>query len=182
MAPERRNQLLLGAVAIVLLVVAYQSWPRTSSSAVPASNQGRQAARSRAGGADQALTAPDVQLEALSAVRARPEETQRNLFQFKAKAAPPPPAPARPAAVARPAPAGPPPAPPLPPMTWKFIGIIDRGGQKIAVLSDAGGQVDYGVEGAIIGGRFRVLKIGVESIELAHLDGRGRQTIRLTGS
>jgi hypothetical protein len=70
----------------------------------------------------------------------------------------------------------------VPPITLKFIGILDRGGQRIAVLSDSAGHVDYGGEGAIIAGRYRVLKIGVESIEMAHLDGRGRQTIRLTGS
>jgi hypothetical protein len=77
---------------------------------------------------------------------------------------------------------GPPPPPPVAPITLKFIGIIDRGGLRIAVLSDSAGHIDYGAEGAIIGGRYRVLKIGVESIEMAHLDGRGRQTIRLTGS
>jgi len=50
------------------------------------------------------------------------------------------------------------------------------------VLRDPAGHVDYGSEGAIIGGRYRVLHIGEESIELAYLDGRGRQTIRLSGS
>ena len=39
----------------------------------------------------------------------------------------------------------------------------------------------HGKEGDIIDGRYRILKIGTESIEMAYLDGRGRQTIRLTG-
>ena len=39
----------------------------------------------------------------------------------------------------------------------------------------------YGREGEVIEGRYRIVKIGVESIELAYLDGRGRQTIRQTG-
>ena len=39
----------------------------------------------------------------------------------------------------------------------------------------------HGKEGDIIDGRYRILKIGTESIEIAYLDGRGRQTIRLTG-
>ena len=51
---------------------------------------------------------------------------------------------------------------------------------RVAILSDSRG-VYYGREGEIVEGRYRILKIGVESIDLAYLDGRGRQTIRLTG-
>ena len=66
----------------------------------------------------------------------------------------------------------------------KFIGIVEAPthGQKIAILSDGRNAPFYGKEGDIIEGRYRILKIGVESIEMAYLDGRGRQTIRLTGS
>jgi hypothetical protein len=56
----------------------------------------------------------------------------------------------------------------------------DRTVGRVAILSDAHG-VYYGREGEIIEGRYRILKIGVESIDLAYLDGRGRQTIRQTG-
>ena len=180
MASDRRQQFLLGALVVALLGATYWMWSRTSATPAPASNQVRASGRARGRPADAPLTAPDVNLEALSANRAEPEETERNLFRFKPKA--PPPAPKTPVPVAPPEPTGPPPPPPVAPITLKFIGIIDRGGQKIAVLSDSAGHVDYGAEGAIIGGRYRVLKIGVESIEMAHLDGRGRQTIRLTGS
>jgi hypothetical protein len=74
--------------------------------------------------------------------------------------------------------------PPLPPIALKFIGIIESPthARKIAVLSDGRNPPFQGEEGAIIEGRYRILKIGVESIELAYVDGRGRQTIRLTGS
>lgn len=79
------------------------------------------------------------------------------------------------------APAGPPPLPRIP---LKFIGLMtseqNRTVDRVAVLSDAQG-VYYGREGEIIEGRYRILKIGVESIDLAYLDGRGRQTIRQTG-
>jgi hypothetical protein len=123
-----------------------------------------------------------VHLDALAAERPKPGSGQRNLFRFKPKPPPPPPPKVTaPAETASP-PAGPPPPPPLPPITLKFIGIFDRAGQKIAVLTDSAGHVDYGLEGSTIGGRYRLLKIGVESIEMSYLDGRGRQTIRLTGS
>jgi len=73
--------------------------------------------------------------------------------------------------------------PPPPPIALKFIGTVEaprQSAQKIAVLSD-GRNVFHGREGDIIEGRFRILRIGAESIEMAYLDGRGRQTIRLTG-
>jgi hypothetical protein len=129
------------------------------------------------------VTAPDVHLEALEAERPRPGDAQRNPFRFKPKAAPPSVAPPPvPRATVEPPPqvvSGPPPPPPI---TLKFIGFVKRevGAQKIAILTDGRG-VYHGTEGAIIEGRYRILKIGEESIEMAHLDGQGRQTIRLTG-
>jgi hypothetical protein len=50
------------------------------------------------------------------------------------------------------------------------------------MLTDGKGGVPiYGEEGDVVEGRYKILKIGVESIEMAYLDGRGRQTIRLSG-
>jgi hypothetical protein len=51
----------------------------------------------------------------------------------------------------------------------------------MAVFRDSGGDIVNGREGDIIDGRYRLLKIGVESADLAYMDGRGRQTIRLSG-
>jgi hypothetical protein len=65
----------------------------------------------------------------------------------------------------------------------KFIGIVQSPSQKLAVLTDPTTRdVFYGREGDIVDGRFRILRIGVESIEMAYVDGRGRQSIRLSGS
>jgi hypothetical protein len=122
-----------------------------------------------------------VRLEALDTTRPKPGGGDRNLFRFKPKA--PPPAPKvepLPPPVA-PVPTGPPPPPPVPPIPLKFIGTLERNGQKIAILSDTAGHVSYGPEGATIDGRYRIIRIGAESIELAYVDGRGRQTIRFTG-
>ena len=65
----------------------------------------------------------------------------------------------------------------------KFIGVLEKGeGMTWAVLSVGDGRGPlHGKEGDIIDGRYRILKIGTESIDMAYLDGRGRQTIRLTG-
>jgi hypothetical protein len=201
METERRRQILLAMLAVVLAIVAYQAWPRTSQTQAAASNRtgraqagagargGPAAARSgpAAGAAQAGSEAPDVHLEALSDERPKPGGADRNLFRFKPKPPPPaPPQPVQPLPVpVAPVPTGPPPPAPPPPIALKFIGVIARtetGAPKIAALADATGHVFHGVEGQAIAGQYRILKIGEESIEMAYLDGRGRQTIRLTGS
>jgi hypothetical protein len=76
----------------------------------------------------------------------------------------------------------PPPPPPPPPIPYRFIGIVAgaEGIGRIAVLSD-GKVVVHGREGDIIEGRFKLMKIGEESVQMEYIDGRGRQTIRLSG-
>jgi hypothetical protein len=179
MASERGRQIVLLALAAVLMVALYRAWNQTSAapSRSPAPGRGSTTASQAAPDAS-----PDVHLDALAAERPKPGAGQRNLFRFKPKPPPPPPKATMPTEIGPPVATGPPPPPPLPPITLKFIGTVDRAGKKIAVLSDSAGHVDYGSEGSTIGGRYRVLKIGVESIEMSYLDGRGRQTIRLTGS
>lgn len=124
----------------------------------------------------------DVNLEALKAERDAPADPQRNLFAFRPKAPPPPPrvAPPPPQVVAPPEPVGPPPPPPIP---LKFIGVLDApgAGGRVAILSDGRGNTFYAREGQDVDGRYRVLKIGAESVELSYVDGRGRQTVRLSG-
>jgi hypothetical protein len=186
MAAERGRQLLLGGLAVVLIVVIVKMWPGTSAAPPPASGKSGSTSASRQPPAAATPAPSAVHLDALAGERPKPETGERNLFRFKPKAAPPPPpAPVRPVQPALPAaPAGPPPPPPLAPITLKFIGVVEAlaSGEKIAILSDGRNAPFYGKEGAIIEGRYRILKIGVESVELAYADGRGRQTIRLTGS
>jgi hypothetical protein len=185
MEAERRRQLLLGAVAIVLAFTVYMALPRTPVDPAPASNgrvPGPAAASTRksAAGSD----APDVHLEALEAEHPKPGPIDRNLFRFKSRPAPAPPPAERSTQTTIAAPEQPPGPPPVPPITLKFIGLVKQaeGQPRIAVLSDSAGHVFHGTEGQTIEGRYRILKIGEESIEMSHLDGSGRQTIRLSGS
>jgi hypothetical protein len=184
MAPDRRKLLLLIVLAVVLAVAVYSAWPRTADRAPSSSNvregSARPGARTTAGGA------PDVRLEALSAESPQPGDAGRNLFHFgeRRAAASPEPEEALPPAPTpvMPGPGGPQ-APQVPAIALKFIGIVEapERGEKFAVLSD-GRFVHYGREGDTIEGRYQILRIGAESIEMAHLDGTGRQTIRLSGS
>jgi len=192
METERRRQLLLAVLAVVLAVVVYYAWPGTSRQSTPSSNQraagtsGAVRDRTARGAAPQPTT--DVHLEALEAERPKPGPTERNLFRFREKA--PPPTPPRGAGGGAPdvpivtVPPGPPLPLPLPPINLKFLGFVEQaaGKPKIAILSDGSGPPQYAKEGDVVLGRFRILKIGEESVEVAYSDGRGRQTIRMTGS
>lgn len=187
-----RQVVFLGA-AIVALALSIGLAYRWRTPAGPGSEATRPVAPSAASkaGAPQA-SVPKVGLEALVAKRPEPAEGERNPFRFQPKAPPPPPgAGGKPGAggtsgsepAAPPAPVTPPSPPQPPPIPLKFIGIVEgKGGVgKIAVLSDVRG-VYQGREGEIIEGRYRIVRIGVESVEIEYVDGQGRQTIRLTGS
>jgi hypothetical protein len=197
MATERQRQVVLGVLLVVLAVVLYRavtsqgetsppsstSRPSTATSnRSTSSSNGRARTSKSAPGSESTTTAPDVHLRALDDERPKPIAGDRNLFRFRPKPAPPPPPPPPPVVRDIPSVAsGPPPPPPIP---LKFIGIAEAPMQskRIAALVDPTGRSFHGREGEIVAGQYRILKIGVESIEMAYLDGRGRQTIRLSGS
>ena len=186
MAPKTRQQLgiLAGLVAVLFAVLVYNRGadPLVATSATPL----RPGASARA---SQAIVVDAVRLAALSRARPEPQEGSRNPFRFRPAAPPPAPVmsgrpgtgaaaslvPGMPAVPA--APTGP------PPIALKFIGVVEQAPShlKLAVLSD-GRNVFYGKEGDTIEGRYRIERIGVESIDMAYIDGRGRQTLRLSGS
>jgi len=60
------------------------------------------------------------------------------------------------------------------------IGVIE-GQARVSIMSDGRGNVFYGKEGDIIDGRYRVLRVGPDSADLSYTDGRGRQTLRMSG-
>jgi hypothetical protein len=179
MPPDRRLIALFGLLVVLLALAGYRWYGPATTATGAARATGRAA---RGGRAATSVAAPDVHLQALQEQRPEPQP-ERNLFRFKPKAPPPPP----PRAAAPPpvatAPTGPPPPPPLAPIAMRFIGLVEapEHAQKIAILSDGRG-IYQGREGDIIEGRYRIVRIGVESVEMAYLDGRGRQTIRLSGS
>jgi hypothetical protein len=199
MADNQRKQLVWLAALLVALaaVVAWQFWPRASAAPADtaAARTGAAAADARrgrpAGGAATVGPPPHVNLDALEARRADPTLAARNPFRLQASVPPSSPV-AQPVPVAPPGggaagsgPGGPDaPPPPPPPISLKFIGTVAPSSGpagKIAVLSD-GKYVYYGREGDIIEGRYRLVKIGEESLQIEYVDGRGRQTLRLSGA
>jgi hypothetical protein len=190
MTTKTRRQ--VAVLAVLLVALAVVTWmrsgqPAPAATAARPSNPVSGTTGRRTQASPQAPVA-DVKLEALTAPRddaAAP--TERNLFRFREKA--PPPAPPREATALPPprpvqpepiVPTGPPPPPPIP---LRLIGLLNAPTQagRVAVFSDGRGNSLNGREGDIIEGRYRLLRINADSVELAYTDGRGRQVIRLAG-
>lgn len=181
--PSRRSLLMGGAVALLVVAVMMT---RGNDPADSAATPARGGAAQSGAAATANVPVADVKLELLQQHRPELEETERNLFRFQPRPAPPAPAEARPAAASKPAapavavPSGPPAPPPIP---LRFIGLVDAPTQvgRVAIFSDGRNNVFYGKDGDIIEGRYKVLKVSQDAAELSYVDGRGRQTIRLTG-
>jgi hypothetical protein len=196
-APSKRpSPLLLALLGLTVVAAAAMKLMGSASPGTAASNsssQARAAAQARpdpsgrpGGPIDPSVL--DVHLEVLEAERPAATEAQRNPFRFRPPPAPPPPPPAagKPSAAPMPPPmpTGPPPPPPPPPITVKFIGLLDRAdGTRLAVFSDcsAGRRQSHAKEGETVDGRYRLVKIGRESVIIEHLDGRGRTTLASGG-
>ena len=176
-----RPWLLIALGVAVVAFIASWMWPTTSATPVaPSSNQARAAVRGTTAAVDPADL--DVKLEALQAARPETGAVERNPFRFQPKPPPPPPptpkpTPPPPESVGPPPPPVPPPPPPIP---LKFIGIVEKQGLKVAAMSDCR-ITYYGREGEIIDGRYRLVRIGVESLVIEYIDGKGRTTVRLEG-
>ena len=182
----RRSLYVLGGVLVLLMALAYLRYGRDESGAAATSPTGlaSQPSNQAAGAAGRGGSAvTDVRLDALKHDTTDLKEASRNPFRFQPKAPPPEarrPAPTPPPqAYVPPVPTGPPPPPPIP---LKYVGLFTppNAGARIAVLSDTRGTPFYGKEGDIIEGRYRVLRIASDSVDVAYADGRGQQTLRLS--
>lgn len=185
----RPRPALLIALAVVA-VVALGSWLSQGKSAVRATTPSNPRTAARPGSVETVDPAElDVRLEDLKQSRPDTEGTDRNPFRFYVKPPPPPPPPSAaasgrgrgaplPAVVAPTGPVDPPPPPPIP---LKFIGVMEVPGLgKVAAFSDCR-MTMRGREGEILAGQYRLVRIGVESVVMEYVDGRGRTTIRMSG-
>lgn len=136
----------------------------------------------------------DVRVETLTEQPAPLDPPKRNIFRFEPK--PPPPLPpgamvskpvTPPDPIVPPVPVGPPPPPPIRD-TVKFIGVVETARGKIGAFSiwdpqarECRGVPSAAREGEVIDGRYRVVRLGIESATLTYLDGKGQDTLPLNG-
>ena len=173
---------VLGAALAVLIAMKMGDSATPNS---PTSNPARPAQR-QASNADRVDPAAlDVNLEALKADRPATSDSERNPFRFQPKPPPPPPKPPprpedQPGYVPPPPP--PPPPPPEPEIPLKYIGTIEDPARNLKLAAFTDCKYTYrGIEGGIIAGQYRLVKIGVESVVVEFVDGRGRKTLRMSG-
>ncbi len=129
--------------------------------------------------ANPAALDPELRLDLLAKVQdLKYEGTERNIFQFYT----PPPAPVKPVApvVVQPQPTGPPPTPPPPPIPLKFYGFASQPGEtpRKAFLADSE-DIYIAAEGEVVKRRYKVLKIGVNSVEMQDMQTNHTQRLPL---
>ncbi|HSE48933.1 MAG TPA: hypothetical protein VLA96_06960 [Terriglobales bacterium] len=125
---------------------------------------------------------PTLRLEVLRAAEATEYQgSGRNIFDYKSKPIP--------QVVVNPGPKQPPPPQcpgdprcPPPPIPLTFYGFASRPGEpkKIFLSSKETGDLFVAGEGEIVNRRYRVLRIGVNSVEIEDVLSNNRQTIPLT--
>ncbi len=167
---KRRGQLIVLVALVAVLVIlqfALREKPATPAVAEKRGGSARTGARA-------ALPAiPDSLLEVKERKpdNRRQGVARRNIFEYGRRAV----APAPQVAVATP-----PAPPPPPPAPLRFYGFAERsqGGRRQIFLTD-GEEVYLAAEGDIVLRRYRVLRVGNQSIELEEVSGKQRWVVPL---
>ena len=182
--------LVLLAVSVIALAVARMFSGDSAAPSVPRSTP-VPPVRQQNGVVDPSEL--NVKLEALTQPAPRADAAERNPFRFKPPPPPPPTPPppsvktAPPALPAPVVPVEPPGPPPPPPITIKFIGVVETARGKVGAFVDCGDPSGRnratfaGREGEVVEGRYRVVRIGIESAIVEYRDGGGRTTLPLNG-
>jgi hypothetical protein len=171
-----RERVLLGLLAVVLVGVAFGRFR---------SNPLSPSATRRADAASPAESVPRIDLARLR--QDRPETTagRRNIFDFGVPPTPPPtpPPPVTAPPVTEAADPTPPPVPRLPPLNLKFIGSVENAkGVRVAVLLTDRNEVLTGQPGEVVANRYKISKIGFESVDLEEVGSGQVRRIPLRGN
>src|SRR5262245_50722507 len=161
---------------MVIVGIAYSRF--RSSPLSPSATQ-------RADASGPSETVPRIDLGRLR--QARPETTagRRNIFDYGVPPTPPPtpPPPTTLPPVTEAAAPTPPPVPRLPPLNLKFIGSVENAkGVRVAVLLTDRNEVLTGQPGEVVANRYKISKIGFESVDLEEVGSGQVRRIPLRGN
>ena len=179
MVKQRPRWAVLAAAGAALLVAVY--WLMPGDAPGPAAPV-RAGERSRPGPAESPL--PVIDFARIANPPAAPGLGARDLFDFGAPPPPPAPPPGSEAAQdddVEPMVTVPTPTPP-PPLNIKYIGAVERHGVKVAMLMTERSEVLTGQVGETVGNRFRIVKIGLESVDIQEVGSDQVRRIPLKGN
>jgi hypothetical protein len=181
---SRRERVLLGLLALAAVGLGFGALRRPG-------NGPTALAKTPAGASLPAV--PRIGLSRLDVPRPDDEAGRRDLFDYGAARMPeavsptpppfaPPPAASLPAAVGE-AGAGGPTRPSLPPLNLKYIGSVESAkGVKVAVLLTDHREVLTGQAGQVVANRYRISRIGIESVDLEDVNSGQSRRIPLRGN
>jgi hypothetical protein len=175
----KNRRAVYAGVAALAVVLAVYSLSRDDRAA-PLSLPGMQ--RTRTATAEAVL--PRIGLDRLQKPHGGVEVGKRDIFDFGPAPPTPPPPPPPPTAAPTPYVEVTPPPPSLPAMTVKYIGSLadNQRGVKVAVLLNDRKEVLTGGVGEVVGNRFRIVSIGLESVDVQDLGNNRVQRIPLKGN
>ena len=183
MVKERRRWIVPGlavaAVASVGWVVLRDTGPAVAPSA--------SAAETPKGSPRRVAELPRIDLARLDRPRPSSGVGRRDLFDFAAPPATPPPPPstqsAAPVEAETPPPVTVPTPPPLAPINIKYIGAFEgKKGLKVAVLMTDRKEVLTGQAGEVVANRYRIVRIGLESVDVQEVGTEQVRRIPLKGN
>jgi hypothetical protein len=171
-----REKVLLGLLALILVSIAYFGLRSPLSPS---------AAR-RADAGTPIESVPRIDLARLEQDRAETTAGRRNIFDYGLPPAPPPtpPPPVTASSMTEQEMAPtPPPGPRLPPLNLKFIGSVENAkGVRVAVLLTDRNEVLTGQPGEVVANRYKISKIGFESVDLEEVGSGQVRRIPLRGN
>jgi hypothetical protein len=178
---KSRRAAYAGAVGVVLALAAYALTRGDRGAAVSLSLPGATRAPKVA-----EAELPRIGLDRLQKPHGGIELGKRDIFDFGPPPPTPPPPPRPPTPVPTPAAedAAAAMAAAAPPMNVKYIGTLadDERGVKVAVLLNDRKEVLTGGVGEVVANRFRIVSIGLESVDLQDMGSNRVQRIPLKGN
>jgi hypothetical protein len=175
----RTQQGAAGVVLALGLAVAFYYWARSGPPSTASANG--VTPRGPAGPVGTEPEIPRIDLGRLEAPKVRTGAGRRDLFDFGVPPTPPP----TPVPVVAPTPVPTPVVPtptPLPPLNVRFTGAIeDKRGLKVAVFLTDKEEVLTGQVGQLVGNRFRIIRIGLESVDIQEVGSEQTRRLPLGG-
>jgi hypothetical protein len=181
MVKERRRWIVPGLALAAAASVGWVVLRDTSPSVAPSAS----AAEAPIGTGKREPELPRIDLARLDRPRPASGIGRRDLFDFATPPpTPPPPMPSAPPVVEEtPPPVTVPTPPPLAPLNIKYIGAFEgKKGLKVAVLMTDRKEVLTGQVGEVVANRYRIVKIGLESVDVQDVGSEQVRRIPLKGN